>query len=114
MSEEQEKSIETLEAKLRNQLTPIYGLADLVILIEDEEGQMKQSLLEIIIDMAHQVNKNKDKIDKLLKKIESQHDEKTIIKTQIELLEKHIVHPKKPGYNRSDILSKIKELKKLL
>ena len=29
----------------------------------------------------------------------------------IDELEKHVVHPKKPGYRRHDILNKIKELK---
>lgn len=30
----------------------------------------------------------------------------------IQLLEKHVEHPNKPGYRRSDVLNTIKELKK--
>ncbi len=107
-----EKSVETLEAKLRNQLTPIYGICDIILLLDGEEGMMKPELIKIIIDLANLANKNKDKIDKLLQKIEAQHDSKT--KDKIELLEKFIVHPNKPGYKRNDIVSKIKELKKQL
>jgi len=37
-----------------------------------------------------------------------------IIQKQIEILEEHIEHPMKPGYKRSDVVSKIKMLKKQL
>ncbi len=57
---------ETVEAKLRNQLTPIYSLAKSVLLLENN-ADMKP----IIIDMANQVLKNSDEINKLLIEIES-------------------------------------------
>lgn len=57
---------ETLEAKLRNQLSPIYGLADMILLI-DEKPEMKQ----LIIEQAKQAVKNKDVIDLLLVEIEA-------------------------------------------
>ncbi len=36
------------------------------------------------------------------------------IKAQIEILEKHIEHPTKPGYKRHDVLNTIKSLKSQL
>lgn len=57
---------ETLEAKLRNQLSPIYGLADMILLI-DEKPEMKQ----LIIEQAKQAVKNKEAIDLLLVEIEA-------------------------------------------
>ena len=62
---------ETLEAKLRNSLTPAYGLADMVLLIDKNPA-----IIPIIIKSAKQVVKNKNSIDTLLKKIEAQHDKK--------------------------------------
>ena len=37
-----------------------------------------------------------------------------IIKSQIDILQKHIEHPTKPGYKRHDIVDKIIELTELL
>lgn len=37
--------------------------------------------------------------------------EEGLILFGIQLLEKHIEHPNKPGYRRSDVLNSIKELK---
>lgn len=36
------------------------------------------------------------------------------IKAQIEVLESHIEHPRKPGYKRHDVIDTIKELNKRL
>lgn len=57
---------ETLEAKLRNQLTPLYGLADMVLALEKNP-----KLMPIIIQNAEQVNINKRKIEQLLSAMES-------------------------------------------
>ena len=57
---------ETLEAKLRNQLTPIYGLAQMVLLLKKNPAMQ-----DILIMSAKQVIKNQKKIDFLLKKIEN-------------------------------------------
>lgn len=57
---------ETLEAKLRNQLSPIYGLADLVLLIDEKEG-----IKQLCIEQAKQAIKNKEEIDNLLVNIEN-------------------------------------------
>ena len=37
-----------------------------------------------------------------------------ILQKQIEILDKHIEHPMKPGYRRTDVLATIKRLKKAL
>lgn len=57
---------ETAEAKLRNMLTPIYSLADIVILMDEH-----QDLKRIAIDTAKQVIINKEKIKQLLIEIEN-------------------------------------------
>jgi hypothetical protein len=57
---------ETLEAKLRNQLTPIYGLADVILMIEE-----KPELLKIAIEMAKQSIENKNNINLILSGIEA-------------------------------------------
>lgn len=61
------KETETSEAKLRNQLTPIYGLDDLILMLDTHP-----ELMPIIVEMAKQVVKNKPKIKSLLKKIENE------------------------------------------
>ena len=58
---------ETPEAKLRNQLTPIYGLDDLILMLDTHP-----ELMPIIVEMDKQVVKNKPKIKSLLKKIENE------------------------------------------
>lgn len=57
---------ETPEAQLRNQLTPIYNLAQ-VILRLDEKPEIKN----IVISLAKQCLVNKSKIDSLLVQIEN-------------------------------------------
>lgn len=57
---------ETLEAKLRNQLSPIYGLVDMILLMEKNP-----EIKELIIEQAKQALDNKDKIDFLLTSIEA-------------------------------------------
>lgn len=37
-----------------------------------------------------------------------------VLQKQIEILDKHIEHPMKPGYRRTDVLATIKRLKKAL
>lgn len=60
------KHVETLEAKLRNQLTPLYGLSDLILLLDDNP-----KLKPILIEMAKQAQINKKEIDRLLIEIEN-------------------------------------------
>ena len=57
---------ETLEAKLRNQLTPIYNLAQVVLTL-DEKPEIK----DIAISLAKQCLINKSQIDSLLVQIEN-------------------------------------------
>lgn len=61
-----ERELETLEAKLRNQLSPLYGLADIILLL-DENPDLKP----ILIQQAKQSQLNMKKIDLLLKGIEA-------------------------------------------
>lgn len=58
---------ETLVAKLRNQLSPIYGLANMILMMEE-----KPEIKQLIIKQSEQVVKNKTKIDQLLTAIEAQ------------------------------------------
>ena len=57
---------ETLEAKLRNQLSPIYGLVDMILLMEQ-----KPEIKELLIKQAKQAVTNKEIIDLLLAGIEA-------------------------------------------
>lgn len=57
---------ETLEAKLRNQLSPIYGLVDMILLMEE-----KPEIKELLIKQAKQAVTNKEIIDLLLAEIEA-------------------------------------------
>lgn len=59
---------ETLEAKLRNQLSPLYGLASMVVALEDNNSP---ELLKIIIECAKQAMKSTEEIDIILKKIDA-------------------------------------------
>lgn len=65
------KAKETLEAKLRNQLTPVVGLAEMV-LIMDKDEKNKPALMKLVVKTAKQVLKNNLKIIKLLQDIENQ------------------------------------------
>ena len=56
---------ETLEAKLRNQLTPIYGLADMILALDKNPD-----LMPIVVGTAKQVDVNKKKIEQILCAIE--------------------------------------------
>lgn len=55
---------ETPQAKLRNQLTPIYSLADMVLRIHDLPTTM-------IVDTAKQAFENKERINQLLTEIDN-------------------------------------------
>ncbi len=68
-----EKHIETPEAKLRNAITPIYGLVDMVLLLEETNLNYDRisKLLPIIINEAKQCEVNKNRILDLLVEIES-------------------------------------------
>lgn len=57
---------ETLEAKLRNQLTPLYGLVDMILLMDN-----KPEVREILIRQAKQAINSKEKVDLLLSGIEA-------------------------------------------
>jgi len=56
---------ETNIAKLRNQLSPIYGIVDMLLHCEGNE-----QLLALTIQQARQALDNKDRIDELLILIE--------------------------------------------
>ena len=60
---------ETAVAKLRNQLSPHYGLPEMIFAI-DKHPKMK----ELLIAQANQANENKKRIDELLVEIESDSD----------------------------------------
>lgn len=57
---------ETPEAKLRNQLTPLYSLADIAIHLKE-----KPELIDIVVDVATQAIKNQERINQLLIEIEN-------------------------------------------
>lgn len=59
---------ETLEAQLRNQLSPLYALADAVLKMDEKPG-----LKPIVTEMAVQAILNRSKIKTLLEQIENQH-----------------------------------------
>ncbi len=59
---------ETLEAKLRNKLSPIYSLADIIIALEKN---FSPELLKIAIDTAKKTKTNQSEIDTILKKIDT-------------------------------------------
>ena len=105
---------ETHEAKLRNQMSPMYGLYEMVLFFaEDKDQKKKEAIMKIMISSAKQAKKCAPKVKELLLTIEN-NNEKNVIKGQIEILQEHIEHPTKPGYRRHDILNKIKELKSKL
>lgn len=62
---------ETLEAKLRNQLSPLYGLVDMIILLNTIEPSKKEELFDLIIEVTNQAIKNKKEIDVILDKIDN-------------------------------------------
>lgn len=52
---------------------------------------------------------------KKMEELEKKKEERIIsLKAKIEVLEEHIEHPNKPGYKRSDIVDKLKNLKMML
>jgi hypothetical protein len=57
---------ETLEAMLRNQLSPLYGLADMIL-----EMDKHPDLKRFVIEQAKQAIKNKENIIKILEGIEA-------------------------------------------
>lgn len=80
---------ETLEAKLRNQLSPLYGIADLVLLM-DENPEIKKH----VIQMAKQASKNKPTIDLILRGIEAKTENKPdVLRIAFEAGREKIQHP---------------------
>lgn len=69
---------ETLEAKLRNKLSPLYGLASMVVALEKRNDE---KLLEIIIEQAKLAIMFQDEIDILLGKIDANRREDKVIDT---------------------------------
>lgn len=63
------KDPETLTAKLRNALNPAYGLAQMILLAE-ENGDKKEDMWEILVEAAKQAEKQQERIDKILSKLE--------------------------------------------
>lgn len=56
---------ETLSAKLRNQLTPLYSLAEMIVL-----GKDNPEILDAVIECAENALENRKTIDKLLTEID--------------------------------------------
>jgi hypothetical protein len=71
--------METLEAKLRNQLSPIYGLADMILLLEK-----KPEIKELLIEQAKKTIANRKVIDTLLVSIE---EKNAVLDRAMELIE---------------------------
>lgn len=63
------KDPETLTAKLRNALNPAYGLAQMILLAE-ENGDKKEDMWEILVEAAKQAEKQQERIDKILSRLE--------------------------------------------
>lgn len=61
--------METNIAKLRNQLSPHYGLPEMILML-DEHPEIKP----LLIEQAKQAKQNKDRIDELLTLIEEELD----------------------------------------
>jgi hypothetical protein len=59
------ETTETLQAKLRNQLSPLYGLADCVLLMDE-----RPDLKPLITERAKRAFESKPRIDALLKAID--------------------------------------------
>lgn len=63
------KDPETLTAKLRNALNPACGLSQMIIGAE-ENPEMKDELWPLILDTAKQAEKQMERIEKILSKLE--------------------------------------------
>ena len=57
---------ETILAKLRNQLSPIYGLPEAVLMMRDKDDDR---IKEIVFKQAEKANKDKEKIKEMLNEI---------------------------------------------
>lgn len=80
---------ETLEAKLRNQLTPIYGLADLVLLLD-----LRPEIKHILVNQAKQVMRNKQSIHLILQGIEAKIiDKPDLLRMAFDAGRERIKHP---------------------
>jgi hypothetical protein len=65
------KDTETLTAKLRNALSPAYGLAQMILLTEENQDK-KEDMWELLVEAAKQAEKQQERIDKILSKLEEQ------------------------------------------
>lgn len=65
------KDAETLTAKLRNALNPAYGLAQMILLAEENQDK-KEDMWELLVEAAKQAEKQQERIDKILSKLEEQ------------------------------------------
>jgi len=61
---------ETAVDKLRNQLSPHYGLPEMILAIENHP-EKKDGLMKLIIEQGKQAQANKQRIDELLIEIEN-------------------------------------------
>lgn len=62
---------ETAVGKLRNQLSPHYGLPEMVILYLEGTENKRQQLEQFLLMQAKQAQSNKKRIDELLIEIEA-------------------------------------------
>ena len=62
---------ETAVAKLRNMLSPHYGLPEVVLAMDSlTDNDQKKELFKILVEQCKQSQKNKKRIDELLNEIE--------------------------------------------
>lgn len=59
---------ETLQAKLRNKLTPLYSLSSLCIELDKDE--FRETLIPLVVENAKNAESNRKKIDYLLTSID--------------------------------------------
>lgn len=80
---------ETLEAKLRNRLSPLYSLVDMILLMEK-----KPEIKELLIEQAKQAVVNKEVINLLLVGIEAKTvDKPDVMRNAFDAGRERIAHP---------------------
>lgn len=101
---------ETLQAKLRNQLSPIYSLSS--ICVELEKTEFRESLIPLIIDHAKLAEQNREKIDNLLNLIDAERQKYIKEISDLESEKNRVIDLYKE--QMEDLSSKVEALEKLL
>jgi len=60
------KNVETTQAKIRNQLSPYWFLADMIVTFDEVSEAQKPDIWKLILKSAKKVNESKDKLLKLV------------------------------------------------